>query len=144
MIGVSVSPVARRRAAPALALLAALGLGACGTSVSTSSFTGPKHEVAQALANLQSHANASEYDKICSSDITRELREKLGGKSGCEQAFKRQLGQTDNLELVVQSVTIEPGGAKATATVKTTFAGKKRPNQMRLVKEEGAWRVAGL
>ena len=139
----SLALICRRAGAPAAAL-AALALGACGTTTSTSGFPGQQKPVAQALANLQSHANASEFDKLCEKDITKALREQLKGKSGCEKAFKRQLAQTDNLELVVQSVTIAPGGKTAKAQVKTTWEGEKRVSEVRLLSEQGAWRVAAL
>lgn len=138
------APFPKRLAAPATAVALALTLGACGATVSTSAFKGSEREVAQTVANLQSHANASELDKLCEKDITKALREQLKGKSECEQAFKRQLSETDNLELKVLSVKIEPGGTKASAKAESTFAGKKGVSEIKLVSEGGAWRVAAL
>jgi len=141
------APIIRMCLAAAAAAAVALVLGACGTTVSTSAFKGQQHAVAQTLANLQSHANSSELDKICEKDITTTLREKLGGKSQCEKAFKRQLSQTDNLELKVKSVAIAPGGTAATARAESTYKGKKRISEVKLAKlasEGGAWRIAAL
>jgi hypothetical protein len=137
-------PIHRHLRATAAAVAAALILGACGATVSTSQFKGTQHEVAQVVANLQAHSNSAELDKICDRDITRALREKLKGKSECEQAFKRQLAQTDNLELTVESVTVGAGATTAKAQVKSTFEGKKRSSEVQLVKQEGAWRIAAL
>ena len=133
-----------RRGAAAAALAAALMLAACGATVSTSKFKGVEHEVAQAVANLQSHANASELDKICEKDITTELLEKLKGKAECEKAFKRQLAQTDNLELTVESVKVGPKGTTATAQVKSKYEGKNRISEVQLVKQGGSWRISAL
>src|SRR4051812_32482875 len=91
------APIARRFGAAAAAPLLALGLAACGNTVSTSSFKGEQHEVAQRIADLQSHATSSEYDKICGQDIAKALLNPvksakpaeppgLGGKQGCEKA----------------------------------------------------------
>jgi hypothetical protein len=139
---------ARRLAAVTAAPLLALGLAACGSTVSTSNFKGEQHAVAQTMANFQSHASAGEHKKICEQDLARPAREKLGGQAGCEQAIKRQLTETDNLELSVQSVTVAPPGAKTQATAqaqaKSTYAGKKRTTTVNLVKENGQWRIAGL
>jgi hypothetical protein len=133
----------RRLAAAAAAPLMAVGLAACGTTVSTAGFKGEQHAVAKRLADFQSHAGSRENDKICSQDVTAELRQRLGGKNGCEKAFKRQLEQTDSSELSVQSVTIAPGGKTATAGVKSTAAGKKNvPGTIRLAKEGNGWRIA--
>ena len=149
-------PIHGRLAGAGAVLAAALMLSACGTTVSTSKFKGAQHEVAQTLANLQSHANSAELDKICTKDVTAELLQKLKGKSECEQAFKRQLAQTDSLELTVESVTVHAAAATpkakakstteatATATVKSKYEGKNRVSEVQLVKQGGTWRIAAL
>jgi len=45
--------------------LSALALTACGNTVSTSSFKGPRREVAQTIANFQAAATAGEEKKLC-------------------------------------------------------------------------------
>ena len=163
----------------AAAALLALGVAACGSTVSTSSFKGEQKAVAQALADFQSHSSTGEVAKICADDVAAELLNPakpaqtaettkqgkqaqgkqakpaqgeqqpkatgptLGGKSACEKAFKRQLGQTDNFELTVESVKIT-GAKTATAQVKSTYSGKKKTSEIKLVKEGGDWRIARL
>jgi copper chaperone CopZ len=134
----------KRAAALAAAALAALALGACGSTVSTSHFKGEEHAVAQAIADFQSHATASEQAKICEQDLAAGVVKKLEGKKGCEAAIKRQLNQVDNLDLTVESVKVAPDGKTATASVKSTYAGKQTTSTVALVKEGGKWRLAAL
>jgi hypothetical protein len=132
--------------------LLALGLAACGTSsVSTSTFSGERHAVAQTVANLQSDANAGEQKKICADDLSSALVVRLGGKSGCETAIKNQLAQVDNLEVSVQSVALAgarrhgaAGPETASAKVKSVYSGKGRESTLTLVKEGGKWKISGL
>jgi hypothetical protein len=124
--------------------LIVLGLSACGNTVTTSSFHGAEHEVAQTIANLQTDATAGEQGKICSRDLAASVVEGLKGKKGCEAAIKNQLSEIDSLELSVQSIKLDASGKSATAAVKSTKSGKKTPGTLALVKEGGKWKVAGL
>jgi hypothetical protein len=130
--------------APALAL----GLAACGTkAVSTSSFKGEEHEVAQTIANLQSDVSAADQQKICANDLASALVTKLNASSGgCKQAVKNQLAELDNFELAVQSVQISgaPAQRRATAKVRSIYEGKTRASTISLLKEGGKWKVSGL
>jgi hypothetical protein len=145
----------------ALALLCwpllAVGLTACGTAVSTSAFKGEQHEVAQTVANLQTDATAGEEKKICANDLASAVVARLGGASRCEAAIKSQLGQVDNLEVSVQSVTLggvakpgvaskpgAPGLATASARVKSIHSGKHAESTVSLVKEDGKWKISTL
>ncbi|HEX5224543.1 MAG TPA: hypothetical protein VFW29_05380 [Solirubrobacteraceae bacterium] len=134
----------RRVIAPTAGLLAALALGACGTTVSTSKFKGEQHAVAQAIADFQTHATATEQAKVCEQDLAAKVVSGLGGKKGCEAAIKRQLGQVDNLEVTVDSVAVAADGRTATASVRSTYGGKQTPGTIALVKEGGKWKLAGL
>jgi hypothetical protein len=127
-------------AAPLVGLL----LAACGSSVSTSSFKGEAHEVAQTIANLQTDATAGDQAKICSNDLAAATVARLGGKKACEAAIKNQVSEIDNLEASVESVHVDPAGKTATATVKSVYGGKKRTTTVTLVKEGGRWRVSAL
>jgi len=139
----TVTPIARRAPALTSVLLAAAALAACGSTVSTSSFQGEQKAVAQTVANLQTDATANEQAKICSQDLTAAVVAKLGGKAGCEKAIKAQLAEIDSLEVDVKSVAIGAGGTTATASVKSTYAGKSRTGTISLVREGGAWKIAG-
>jgi len=122
----------------------ALGVSACGSSVSTAGFSGAEHEVAQTIANLQSHATAGEEKKICGEDLAAALVAKLGGTKSCETAIKHQLAEVDSLEVSVQSVHVAADGKSATAQVESIHEGKHGPSTIALVKEGGKWRISGL
>jgi hypothetical protein len=122
--------------------LAACTLVACGTATSVSSFKGTEHDVAQTVANLQSHVTASEPKKVCGEDLDAALVSKLGGAKQCEAAVKEQLVDVDNTELEVESVNVS--GETATAVTKSTFAGKKVKRSVSLVREGGKWKIAGI
>jgi Putative lumazine-binding len=129
-------------ALPCAALLA-LTLGACGSSVSTSSFKGEQHDVAQAVANLQSHATSLEQKKICSEDLAHVVVARLdAAPGGCDKALETQLKAIDSFETTVESVTIH--GDSATARVKSIHGGKSTVETLKLLKEGGKWKIAGL
>jgi hypothetical protein len=138
------SRVASRPRAAAVGAVLALACAGCGTSVSTTSFKGEEHEVAQTVANLQSDVTAGEQGKLCTRDLAAALVQRLGGRTACEAGVKEQLAEIDNLETTVQSVTIAHDKRTATAVVKSVYSGKSRRVTLRLIKEPGGWRVAGL
>jgi hypothetical protein len=140
----AISPAAKRALALLCVAAAALALAACGSTVSTASFKGEQHAVAQAIANLQSDATASEQKKVCANDLAASVVSRLGGSKGCEKALKAQLAEIDSLEASVKSIQIAAGGSAATATVKSTYAGKSRTGSVSLVKEGKSWKIAAV
>jgi hypothetical protein len=133
-----------QRTCPLLAAaLLALGLTACGSTVSTGSFKGEAHAVAQRISDYQADIAAASEQKLCSEDLSSAVRARLSTPSGgCKQALKRQLGSIDDYEVTVEKVAVS--GATATAVVKSTWSGKSRLTTFELVKEGGSWRIAGL
>jgi Putative lumazine-binding len=133
------------RATRTLALLCApllaVGIAACGNTVSTSAFTGESREVAQAISNLQSDATAGEEKKICANDLAGAVVTRLAGVKGCEAAIKSQLAEVDSLEVSVQSIQVT--GATASARVKSIYSGKNLITTLTLVKEGSHWKISG-
>jgi hypothetical protein len=122
--------------------LLALGIAACGSTVSTSNFKGEAHAVAQRISDLQTDVSAASEQKVCNEDFSRAARARLSTAGAtCKQALKRQLGSIDSYELTVEKVAVS--GATATASVKSVWSGKTRITTLALVKEDGAWRIAG-
>lgn len=143
LLGHDGETVLRRSCASLFAVLLALGVGACGSTVSTSSFKGEAHAVAQRISDLQSDVSALNEQKICEQDFSRAARARLStGGNTCKQALKRQLGSIDAYELTVEKIAVS--GATATARVRSTWAGKLSSNRLKLVKEGGSWRVEGV
>jgi hypothetical protein len=129
-------------AASAMALVA-VGLAACGSTVSTSSFTGEEKAVAQRISELQSDATASDEKKVCQNDLAASVEAKLKtAGSDCEAALKHQLTQIDILEMKVESVRVS--GKTASAVVESTWSGKGHKSTVILVKESGSWKIMRL
>jgi hypothetical protein len=124
--------------------LVALGLAGCGSAVSTSSFEGEQHEVAQAVANFQTASTTGEYKKLCGEMLSATVVTRLGGTKSCEGAVKNQLAEIDNLQVTVQSVKVATGNTGATADVGSIYEGKTRVGKLSLVKEGKHWKIAGL
>jgi hypothetical protein len=123
--------------------LLAVGLAACGSTVSTTAFKGESHAVAQRISNYQADIGAASGKKLCSEDLSAAVRTRLStAGGGCQEALKRQLGSIDDYEATVEQITVH--GATATALVKSTWSGKVRLTTLQLVKEGGSWRIAGL
>jgi uncharacterized lipoprotein YehR (DUF1307 family) len=138
-------PVLIKRALVLLiAALLAVGVTACASTTSTSSFKGENHAVAQAIANLQTEAAAGEAKKICASLLASAVTARLNSAhEGCTQALKGQLAQVDTPELTVQEVQ-QYSATSAGAQVKSTYAGKSKVRTMTLVKEAGKWKISKL
>jgi hypothetical protein len=123
-------------------LLLALGVGACGGTVTTGSFKGEAHAVAQRISDLQSDVSAASAQNVCDKDFSRAARARLSTAGNtCKQALKRQLGSIDSYELTINKVAVH--GATATARVRSTWSGKLHTSTLKLVKEGGSWRVEG-
>jgi hypothetical protein len=142
---VDVPGIAMRR--PACAILAALalvlGVSACGGTVTTSSFKGEAHAVAQRISDLQSDITSANEQKICAVDFSRAARARLSTHGhSCRKALERQIGAIDDYELTVERVAVS--GATATARVRSLWSGQQRRHTLRLVKEGGGWRVDGV
>jgi copper chaperone CopZ len=138
---------ARLTAALLCASLLAVGLEACGNTVSTSGFKGEAHEVAQAIANLQTDATARDEKKVCENDLASAVVKRLSSATGgCKQAIKNQLAEVDGFEVSVQSVQLGASATPRTATaqVKSIYQGKTRSGTLSLVKEGGKWKVSSI
>jgi hypothetical protein len=123
--------------------LLAVGMTACASTTSSSSFKGESHTVAQTISNLQSEATAGEAKKICMDLLSSAVTTRLSvARGGCTQAVKSQLTEVDTPELTIQSIQLR--GASASAQVKSTYAGKKRVGTILLVKENGKWKISRL
>jgi Putative lumazine-binding len=124
-----------------LALACASALGACGETVSTSSFKGEERHVAETVSDFQKDATASDEQKLCANDLAKTLTKRLAAAGGCQAVVKGQLGQVDALNLTVQSISVN--GTTAQAQVKSTWAGKNRVSTLSLVKEGKRWKISG-
>ena len=128
---------------PLLALALTLALTACGSAVSTTSFKGEQHQIAQTIANFQNAATTGEYKKICNEMLSTTIVTRLGNAKGCEKAIKNQLNEIDNLQVTVQSVHVAAGNMDAKADLGSIYEGKKRLGKLSLVKQHKHWKISG-
>jgi ribonuclease HI len=138
---------ARLLPASAGALLAALGLAACGTAtVSTSQLHGDSKAVAQTISDFQHDAQNRDQTKLCNNDLASTVVARLKATGGsCTTVISNQLKEVDNGDLTLASSNaIAVTGTTATARVKTTSANKIRFDTLTLVKEGTRWKVSGL
>jgi hypothetical protein len=127
------------------ALALAVGVSACGSTVSTTKFKGEQREVAQAISNLQSDVRAADQGKVCSNDLAASVVARLNATpGGCKQALKGQLTQIDNFDATVESVQITGSKKTATARVKSIYNGKNRVKSVSLVDEGGKWKLLSV
>lgn len=132
-----------RAGALATAAALAIGLGACGTAISTGKYKGESKAVVQRISDFQTDVTASEEKKLCANDLAHVVQTRLqAAGSSCVQALKHQLGAVQNYELTVKSVAVK--GTRATARVSSMWSGKQRTSTMRFVKEGGAWKITAL
>jgi hypothetical protein len=127
--------------------LLAVGLAACANTVSTASFKGEEHEVAQAISSLQADATAGDEQKLCANDLASAVVARLSTVSGgCKQAIKNQLTEVESLEVSIHSVDVTAKGTRGTASARvgSIYAGKTSLSTLSLVKEAGKWKVSGL
>jgi Domain of unknown function (DUF4878) len=132
-------------ASRSLALVLALagfatGCGATGSN-SSSSFTGPKKDVANAVEDLESAARKSDEAKICTDLLSSRLigTFRATGKT-CNKAISDALDDSDTFDLSVKSVTVS--GSTASAVVQSKR--KTGTDTFQLVKEGGVWKIASL
>ena len=129
----------------ALPLILVLLLAGCAQQeTSTGDFKGSEKDVAAAIEDLQSNAQARKPGDICSNNLSRELADKLKtAGNDCTSEMEKVTGDADDFQLDVTDVTIT--GNTATAKVKTRKGDDKNATvTFTLVKEGGDWRLSDL
>jgi hypothetical protein len=139
-----------RRSLPlaSLALVCALVLAGCGGQSRTTNedsaedFKGAQQQVAQTIEDLQRAARERAGTRICGDLITAQLREDISS-TNCGEVLKDAIRDTDEVDLVVKSVTID--GNSAVAQVQEKVGDDERRNRkIELEKVAGAWRISAL
>jgi len=143
----SIPPASAKPLLTSACVALSVALGACGQAVSTGSFSGEQREVAREISNLQSHVTAAEHAKICSNDLASQVVTRLqAAPGGCKAVIKEQLAEVDSSTLSINSIQLSGAGGQrsAVASVKSVYGGKTRTSTLLLVKQNGAWKVAGV
>lgn len=136
---------------PAICALALAGCtqGGNQSSDSTADFKGTEKLVAGTVEDLQDYGDRGEGAKICSQLLTAKLSQQIGregGAKGCAGAVSDAMEETDNADLIVTDVVIDPKDeAKARATVKAETGDKSsQTSTMELARESGRWKIASF
>lgn len=138
-----------------LAAAAALTVAGCGPAASSDSskdFQGAKADVAKVVDDLSAAAQKRDGGKICKELLAPSLLQGFTTrKQVCKTVMKDDLTDADTFGMKVKSVTILPGGAKATAVVESDTgldgSKSKQLNTFTFVKDagaNGAWKVSGF
>jgi hypothetical protein len=132
----------------ALSATVAVALSGCAStgSVSTTGLSGAQKDIATAISNFQSDAEAASASKLCQNDLAPNVVQALsaGGRT-CEEVIKDQLKVVDSFNLSIpnnRSITVV--GDNATVTVQDTQAGKtSHVDTLHLVKSGQTWKLSG-
>ena len=128
------------------AVLAAAVLAGCGAAQQDSSgnFRGDERLVAQAVEDLQQHAQRGDAKRLCEEVLARELVQRFeqAGGGRCTEAVEEAVKDADTFELTVESV--EVSGTRATARVQAESGERDQTDTISLVKEGARWKVSAL
>jgi hypothetical protein len=138
-----------------IAPAAVLALAVCGCAgqttnkSTTAKFTGQQKLIAQKVEDLQTATEKSDEAKICGALITTQLQQQIAAKAGakgCASAVNQSIKNSDQADLTVKSVTIDPGDpAKATAVVAEKIDTKKYRTVTLAFEKQGAdWRISSF
>jgi hypothetical protein len=122
----------------------AVAVAGCGTASTTSAgkFSGESKNVAQTVDDLSTAARKSDEKAICTQLFARSLVQQLNsGSSTCQKSVSTQIDSADDTTLKVESVKVT--GTNATAVVTSKFDGHDQKRTLKLVRENGGWRIAG-
>lgn len=124
----------------------ALTLGGCSltpsSSANTSGFTGTKATIATKINQLASDVSSSDGLDICENVLATSVRAKLNKVGSCQTIIKNQIKTIDDNTITIEKISL--AGTTATATVQSTFNGKKVDSSMTLAKQSGGWRIATI
>jgi hypothetical protein len=103
---------------------------------------GLAREASAVIEQLEAAIAAGEFDRICSELLSAEVRRQAGGGE-CPAMLARTSEGLRRPRIEVKKIDIE--GATATVDVVTTAAGQApAPDTIRLVREDGAYRISSL
>ena len=141
-----IRPGMNRPLALLLPLLVVAGCAPANSGgVDTGRFSGAEKSVATTLDDLADAGRKRDGARVCAQLLSKRLVDRLDSAGGsCQTAMKNQLEDADVFDVDVAKDAIAVNGAKATALVRTNYDGKKTPRTVRLVLEDGRWKLDGV
>jgi len=79
---------------------------------------------------------------ICENVLATTVRAELNRIGSCQTIIKNQIKTIDDNTITIEKIKL--AGTTATATVQTTYNGKKVDSSMTLIKQSGGWRIKGI
>jgi ketosteroid isomerase-like protein len=119
----------------------ALLVGGCGGSGDDD-----KKDAEQTVRAFVKAVNTRDADTYCNDLITKEFREKSTFATGdrATESCKREMKAISGLHIkLVRIVRTKVDGDTATVTAVLGRSGQEVKQQLRLKKEDGAWKLAG-
>jgi Domain of unknown function (DUF4878) len=128
--------------------MARLALVLCLLPVALSACGGgdDSKDAQQTVRDFVQATNDRDGDRLCGELLSQGYMEKYTGATGdrTEGACKQQLDLLKGLKLRLVSVgAVEVDGDKATVRATIATGGRRTPRRFQLVKEDGAWKLAG-
>lgn len=121
----------------------ALAMAGCGGDDDRErSTSGLARQASVVIAELERAIAAGQYERICAELLSAEVRRQAGGGE-CPAMLRRTSGGLRRPQIEVKKIRID--GSAATVDVVTTAVGQSRvPDTIRLVREEGGYRISSL
>jgi len=126
------------RALTALLALCALALAACGSD--------DKEQVNQTVRDFVKATNTRDTKAFCDELVSQQFLEQSTGAKGdkARNACHTQLKSLKNLKVGLDKIkSTKVDGDKATVRAVLSAQGQKQDQVLRLVKEDGDWKLAG-
>ena len=126
------------RALTALLALCALALAACGSN--------DKEQVNQTVRDFVKATNSRDTKAFCDELVSQQFLEQSTGAKGdkARDACHTQLKSLKSLKVGLDKIkSTKVDGDKATVRAVLSAQGQKQDQVLRLVKEDGDWKLAG-
>lgn len=144
VLGKPFQKLARLRGKPRMALLVVIAVGVVVAVLALRPGPNETEAVSKTLDSYAAATRDKDYQTICDDLYSKDLVERVRAAGlPCEVALRTGLEDRQNPRLEVLGV--EVNGDQALASVRSTAGGEvPSTDVVRLVKEDGGWRVASL
>jgi hypothetical protein len=123
-------------------MLLAAGAPGCGGGGDERDPSGLAREAAAVVEQLERAIARGDFERVCGELLSAEVRRQAGG-GGCPAMLARTSAGVERPRIQVKRIEVH--GADAAVEVVTSAAGQSRASDtIRLVREEGGYRISSL